>query len=123
MAKLTLLTPEEAKARDEKPKKPRQGRQRSPERLRMLEEYRQALQGAAPGYGGDVILAEGEQKRVVRLLINEAAESLGLALSYRPRRDANLMRFDVISQEEKAARPKRGGRPRKQVDEEEDIGV
>jgi len=123
MAKLTLLTPEEVTAREEKPKKPRIGRQRSPERLRMLEEYRLALQGAQPGYSGDVVLAEGENKRVVRLLINEAAESLGLALSYRPRRDANLMRFDVITHEEKAARPKRGGRPRKQVDEEEDIGV
>ena len=123
MAKVTLLTPEDIKAREEKPKKARMGRQRSPERVRMLEQYRQVLQSAAPGYGGDVVLAEGEQKRVVRLLINEAAESLGLALSYRPRRDPNLMYFDVISPEEKAARPKRGGRPRKQVEEEEDIGV
>ena len=59
MADIRIVTPEELQERENKPKG-RAGRQRSPERTRAIEAYKQALQDAQPGYGADVILQEGE---------------------------------------------------------------
>ena len=113
MATITLLTPEEIAERDRPKPRPRMGRQRSPERTRIIEEYKQVLEQTEPGWAGDVELASGEEKRVVRTNLAEAASELGKALDFRPRRDATRIYFRVITLEEKAARPKRGGRPRK----------
>ena len=115
MAELVLLTPEQLAERAQKPKgQGRVGRQRSPERTRIIEAYKAAMRDAAPGYGADVMLAEGEDKRQVRLNLKAAAEELNQALAFRPVKDQNRLHFRFITLEEQAARPKRGGRPRKQ---------
>jgi hypothetical protein len=88
------------------------GRRRSPERTRIIEEYKAALQQAHPGYGGDVLLAEGEDKRMVRHNLKAAADELGHILDFRPIKDKARIHFRVITPEERAARPKRGGRLR-----------
>ena len=75
-------------------------------------EYKAALQPAQPGYGGDVLLPEAEDKRAVRQNLQAAAEELNLALDFRPIRDKSRIHFRVITPEERAARPKRSGRPR-----------
>ena len=79
----------------------------------MIEGFKTELAHATPGYGGDVLLGEDEDKRLVRQNLKAAADELGIALAFRPIRDKNRIHFRVITQEEKAARPPRGGRPRK----------
>ena len=114
MADIVLLTPEQVAEREQKPKgQGRSGRRRSPERTRIIEEYKSALQQAEPGYGGDVLLPEGEEKRVVRQNLKAAADELNLALDFRPIKDKHRIHFRVITPEERAAKPRRGGRPRK----------
>ena len=113
MAKLNILTPEEIDAREQKPPRGRTGRRRSPQRIRMIEGFKAELANATPGYGGDVLLGEDEDKRLVRQNLKAAADELGIALVFRPIRDKHRIHFRVITQEEKAARPPRGGRPRK----------
>ena len=88
------------------------GRRRSPERTRIIEAYKAALQDAQPGYGADVHLEEGDDKRTVRQNLKAAAEELNVALDFRPIRDPNRIHFRVITPEEQAARPKCGGRLR-----------
>ncbi len=67
-----------------------------------------------PGYGADVALEANEDKRIVRQNLAAAAEDLGIALDFRPIKDKTRIHFRVITVEEKAARPRRGGgRPRK----------
>ncbi len=118
MAELVLLTPDQLAERARKPKGPgRVGRRRSSERTQIIEEYKAALQQAQPGYGGDVRLAEGEDKRAVRQNLQAAAEELNLALDFRPIRDKRRIQFRVMTPEERAARPKRGGRPRQRAGE------
>ncbi len=73
------------------------------------------MQEAQPGYGGDVLLAAGEDKRLVRQNLQAAADELNQVLDFRPIKDKTRMHFYVITPEEREARPKRGGRPRKQV--------
>ena len=120
MAEITLLTPEQLAERDRKPTGPgRGGRGRSPDRTRIIEEYKAALQQAQPGYGADVLLAPTEDKRIVRQNLKAAAEELNLALDFRPVRDRSRIHFRVITPEEQAARPKRSGRPRKNVPAEQ----
>ena len=113
MAKLNIVTPEELVAREQKPPRGRTGRRRSPQRTRMIEGFKAELANATPGYGGDVLLGEDEDKRLVRQNLKAAADELGIALAFRPIRDKHRIHFRVITQEEKAARPPRGGRPRK----------
>ena len=115
MAKIVILTPEVLQQRDQKSSGTgRSGRRRSPERLRLIEEYKGILSDTTPGFGGDVALEEGEDKRIVRQNLASAAEDLGIALDFRPIKDRTRIHFRVITVEEKAARPRRGGgRPRK----------
>ncbi len=68
---------------------------------------------ATPGYGVDVTLSETEDKRLIRQNLKAAAEELGIALDFRPIKDKSRMHVRVITPEEKAAQPPRGGRPRK----------
>ncbi len=111
MADIRIVTPEELQEREQQPKG-RASRQRSPERSRIIEAYKQALQGVQPGYGADVILAEGEDKRQVRHNLKAAAQDLNLAFDFRPIKDKSRMHFRVMTPEEAAAKPQRGGRPR-----------
>jgi hypothetical protein len=112
MADIHILTPEALQEREQKPAG-RAGRRRSEERTRFIEAYKAALQNAQPGFGGDVVLQEGERKRIVRNNLKEAAKELNLALTFRPIRDPMRMHFRVITPEEAAQQPQRGGRPRK----------
>ncbi len=112
MASIRIFTPQELHEREQKPKG-RSGRVRSEARSRTIEVYKAALQNVQPGFGGDVVL-EGEQKRIVRQDLQEAAKELNLALVFRPIRDPRRMEFRVITREEAAQRPRRGGRPRMQ---------
>lgn len=68
MAGVQLLTPEELQAAEQKPiGRGRSGRCRSPERQEIINQFKQPLEGAGPGCGGDVTLGDGEGKRVVRM--------------------------------------------------------
>ncbi len=114
MATLNILTPEEIAAREQKPASGRRsGRKRSPERTRIIEEFKVGLAQATPGYGADVVLGEDEDKRIVRQNLKAAADELGIALDFKPIKTKNLIQFRVMALEEKAARPTRSGRPRK----------
>jgi hypothetical protein len=114
MAKIQVITPDELAERTGKKGKGRSGRRRSLERTRIIEEYKEIMRDLQPGYGGDVTLEDGEEKRVVRQNLIAAANELGINLSFHPIRDPMHTHFRVITQEEKDRRPKRGGRPRKQ---------
>lgn len=118
MAEITLLTPDQLAARGHKPKG-RSGRQRSPERTQVIEAYKAAMQAAQPGFGADVVLAPGEAKRQVRMNLKTAADELGQVLDFRPIKDPSRIHFRFITPEEKAAQPKRPGRPRKHRPEEQ----
>src|SRR6476660_2214005 len=107
MAKLQLLTPEELESRGKKTG--RLGRRRSAERTTSIESFKTQLEGAEPGYGGDVHLTGDENKRSVRQNLKAAADEMGIALDFRPNKKPDQMHFRVISLEEKAARPKRRG--------------
>ena len=114
MAEIRILSAEELAAREQKPKgRSRSGRRRSEERTRIIEEYKPAMRDAEPGSGGDVLVAPGDEKRIVRQNLKAAADELNKALEFRPIKDKSRIHFRVITAEEKAARPKRGGRPRK----------
>ncbi len=116
MATIRLLTPEELAEREKKPEgRKRSGRRRSEERQRIIEAYKETLKDAEPGFGADVVLAAGEEKRLVRLNLKTAADELGKALDFRPIKDTSRIHFRVITPEEKAAKPKRGGRPKKKA--------
>jgi hypothetical protein len=114
MAEITLLTPEQVAEREQKRDgRGRSGRRRSPARTRIIEGYKAVMQDVAPGYGADVLLAEDEDKRVVRQNLKAAAQELNVALDFRPIKDKSRIHFRFVTPEEQAARPKRGGRPRK----------
>jgi hypothetical protein len=118
MADIRILSPEELAEREQKPKgRHRSGRRRSDERTRIIEEYKNAMRSAEPGFGGDVTLAEDEDKRMVRQNLKAAADELNKALEFRPIKDKSRIHFRVITLEEKAAKPKRGGRPKKNKSE------
>jgi hypothetical protein len=113
MAAITILTPEQLAERRQKPKG-RTGRKRSEERTHIIERYKAMMQGAQPGYGADVFLTEGEEKRFVRQNLKAAAAEQNLAVEFRPVKDPARLHMRFISLEEQAAKPKRGGgRPRK----------
>jgi len=111
MANIRLVTPQELQEREHKPQG-RVGRQRSPERTAAIAAYKAALQDVQPGYGADVMLEEGEEKRKVRQNFRAAAAQLNLILDFRPVKDTSRIHFRVITPEEKATKPKRAGRPR-----------
>ena len=115
MATLNILTPEELAHRDQKSRSKGvgRGRRRSLKRSRIIEGFKEVLQQAEPGYGADVLLEEDEHKRTVRQNLKAAADELGMALEFRPIKVKNRIHFRVITLEEKAALPKRPGRPRK----------
>ena len=113
MATLNILTPEELANREQKPERRRTGRKRSAERTRIIEEFKSALQSAKLGYGADVLLSEDEDKRLVRQNLKAAADELDIALDFKPIKDRGRIHFRVITLEEKAAKPPRGGRLRK----------
>ena len=114
MADIQILSPEELAEREQKPKgRSRSGRRRSEERTRIIEEYKRIMRDAKPGYGGDVALSEGEEKRIVRQNLKAAAGELNQILEFRPIKDKSRIHFRVITQEEKDAKPRRGGRPKK----------
>ncbi len=115
MAEFQVITPEELSERDNKPKG-RSGRRRSPERTQLIEEYKTRLSNIEPGFGVDVTLNEGEEKRVVRQNLKLAAQELGLAFDFRPIKDKSKIHFRVMTPEEAQQRPKRRGRPRKNQD-------
>ncbi len=112
MAVISILSPEQLAEREKKPKG-RSGRRRSEERTRIIEEYKEQLRDVQPGFGGDVNLDENEEKRTVRQNLKAAAQELNLALEFRPIKDRSRIHFRVITIEQAQARPKRGGRPRK----------
>ncbi len=112
MAEIRILTPEQLEEREQKPKG-RSGRRRSDERTRIIEEYKIALRDVQPGFGGDVNLGEDEEKRTVRQNLKAAAQELNMALEFRPIKDKSRIHFRVITTEQAEAKPKRGGRPRK----------
>ena len=60
-----------------------------------------------------MLLGEDEDKRIVRQNLKAAADELGIALDFKPIKDRGRIHFRVITPAEKAARPPRGGRPRK----------
>ena len=114
MAEIRMLTPEQIAERERKPSGGgRSGRKRSEQRQQIIDAYKEALEPAEPGFGGDVILDENEDKRVVRQNLKAAADELGKTLEFRPIKDKAKIHFRVITPEEKAAKPKRGGRPKK----------
>lgn len=113
MAEIQILTPEQLAEREQKPRG-RSGRRRSEERTRIIEAFKAQLQNVEPGYGADVLLEEGEEKRAVRQNLKTAAQELGLALDFRPIKDKTKIHFRVITPEQARSRPRRGGRPRKQ---------
>jgi hypothetical protein len=112
MAEIQILTPQQLEERAQKPKG-RSGRRRSEERTRIIEAYKAQLEHVEPGYGGDVNLDEDEEKRTVRQNLKAAAQELNLALEFRPIKDKSKIHFRVITHEQAQAKPKRGGRPRK----------
>ncbi len=112
MAEIQLLTPEQLAERDRKPKG-KSGRRRSEERTRIIEQYKNTLRAAEPGYGGDVVLGSDEDKRIVRQNLKTAADELHKAIEFRPIKDKSRIHFRIITHEERAAKPKRTGRPRK----------
>lgn len=112
MARISILTPQQLEEREQKPKG-RSGRRRSEERTRIIEEYKEALRDVQPGYGGDVNLGADEEKRTVRQNLKAAAQELNMALEFRPIKDKSRIHFRVITPAQAEARPRRGGRPKK----------
>ena len=58
----------------------------------------------AAGYGGDVTLAEDEDKPSVRQLLKLAAQDLNVVLAFGRRNDSRRLQFVVLS----PSRPRRG---------------
>jgi hypothetical protein len=117
MARIQILTLEEVTERDAKPQgMGRVGRRRRPEREEIIAFYKELLEPTGPGYGGDVELEEGEDKRIVRQNLQFAAQELERAIEFRPIKNKMRIHFRIITQEQKEAKPKRGGgRPKKKV--------
>jgi len=85
MAKITLFTAEEYEARH------------TPKRERQVIEWMDLLRTVEPGWAGDVELEEGDEKRKVRLMLQDAASRLSLTLRFRPLKDKQKMQFEVIA--------------------------
>lgn len=111
MAEFTLWTPEEMQERA----KPKRTQQRE-SRERAIAEYSEYFKNAQPGYGGQVVLGDEEDKRKIRALVREAATRNSLTLRFRPIKDKNRIEFLVIDPAKQPARKNTGarrGRPKK----------
>lgn len=98
--------------------KPKRQRKRE-ERERMVQTYREYFKNVKPGFGGEVLLSEEEDKRKIRMLIREAAEQQGINLRFRPIKDAQRIEFRVLPKEDKTSSTgAKRGRPRKTKTEE-----
>ena len=60
----------------------------------------------------DVTFEPGEDKRVVWQDLKVAAAEIGRALEFRRIKDPSRLHFQIVTPEEYAAKPRRGGRPR-----------
>jgi hypothetical protein len=105
VAELKLFTPEELAER----KKPKRQQKREAKE-RMIEQYSSQLAGAKPGYGGEIALGDGEDKRKIRSLLKEAATKSGLQLRFRPIKDSSRIEFSVIENPEKKTAQRGGNR-------------
>lgn len=111
MAEFTLWTPEEMQDRA-KPKRTQQREARD----RAIAEYSTFFASAQPGYGGQLVLGDDEDKRKIRALVREAATRNNLSLRFRPIKDKNRIEFLVIDPEKQPSRRNTGarrGRPKK----------
>ncbi|HYF65489.1 MAG TPA: hypothetical protein VD886_21865 [Herpetosiphonaceae bacterium] len=111
MAEFTLWTPEEMQDRA----KPKRAQQREA-RDRAIAEYSAFFASAQPGYGGQLVLGDDEDKRKIRALVREAASRNNLSLRFRPIKDKNRIEFLVIDPEKQPSRRNTGarrGRPKK----------
>jgi hypothetical protein len=111
MAEFTLWTPEEMQDRA-KPKRTQQREARD----RAIAEYSTFFASAQPGYGGQLVLGDEEDKRKIRALVREAASRNNLSLRFRPIKDKNRIEFLVIDPEKQPSRRNTGarrGRPKK----------
>src|SRR5919199_6716893 len=111
MAEITLLMPEQLAERQKPQGKGRSDRRRSPERTRMIEQYKAALQHVQPGYGAEVFLAAGEEKRFVRQNLKAAAAEQNIGVEFHPVKDPSRIQMRFITLEEQAAPPRRPGGP------------
>jgi hypothetical protein len=105
MAELKLFTPDEIAERA-KPKR----QQKREAKERMVSGYASQLQGCRPGFGGEVVLSEEDDKRKIRSLLKEAAGRTKLQLRFRPIKDSGRIEFSVVEATKKAAGKGRGGR-------------
>ncbi len=105
MPEFTLWTPEEMQERA----KPKRTQQRE-SRERAIAEYGAYFQTARPGFGGQVVLSDDEDKRKIRALVREAATRSNLSLRFRPIKDKNRIEFIVIDPSKQPAPRNTGGR-------------
>ncbi len=112
MADIQLFSAEEL-ADQERKRRGKGGRRRSEERQRIIDQYKVTLLPAQVGWGGDVVLSEDDDKRLVRQNLKIAAKEIGKLIEFRPIKDSMRIRFRIITPEEQAAKPRRPGRPRK----------
>ena len=112
MPAFTIVSPEELAERQQKPSSGggRPGRRRSDERTRIIEEYKVMLRDVHLGFGVDVVLTPEEAKPIVRENLKAAAAELDRALAFRRIKNPSRLQFRIITPEEYAAMPKRGGR-------------
>jgi hypothetical protein len=110
MPEFTLWTPEEMLERE----KPRRERAREAKE-RMISEYSAYLKAAKPGFGGQIVLGDEEDKRKVRAIVREAAQRNGLTLRFRPIKDKGRIEFSVTDANSgnKSRGATKPGRPRK----------
>ena len=109
MAELTIWSPEEV----EKRSMSKRALQRE-ERERLVEEYSKQFENVEPGFGGQVMLEEDDDKRKIRQIVRDAAAQHNLTLRFRPIKDKQRIEFNVI--DPSTIPPRRGGRrgrPRK----------
>jgi hypothetical protein len=59
-----------------------------------LSEYRQFLEGLAPGEGGELALGPEEQKRTVKRRLTTVAKQMNKTVHYR-RSEGDVLRFEV----------------------------
>ena len=112
MADIQLFSPAELEEQARK-RRSKGGRRRSEERQRIIDQYKVILLPAQVGWGGDVVLTGGDDKRLVRQNFKIAAKEIGKLIEFRPIKDDQRIRFRIITPEEQAAKPRRPGRPRK----------
>ncbi len=61
-----------------------------------LSEYREFVQGLAPGEGGEIQLAPGDERRTIKRRLTAAAKQMKMQVRYR-RSPEGVLRFEVQS--------------------------